>query len=79
MPGMDGCTVASKIRQDAQNRDMLLIALTGFGQDEDRSRSSVVGFDEHLTKPADLNLLQKLIARNVAAAAYQQGTSSRPT
>ena len=78
MPGMDGCTVASKIRQDARNRDMLLIALTGFGQDEDRSRSSVAGFDEHLTKPADLNLLQKLIARNVTAKGYQEGTGTRP-
>jgi len=62
MPGMDGYTVASRIRQDAQNSDMLLIALTGFGQEEDRKRSSAAGFDNHLTKPADLQALLALVA-----------------
>lgn len=78
MPGMDGCTVASRIRQDARNQDMLLIALTGFGQDEDRHRSNVAGFDEHLTKPADMNLLEKLISGNEAES-YQESARSRPT
>jgi len=62
MPGMDGYTVASRIRQDPRNGDMVLIALTGFGQDQDRKRSAVAGFNDHLTKPADLNVLQSLIA-----------------
>jgi signal transduction histidine kinase len=62
MPGMDGYTVASRIRQDAQNNDMLLIALTGFGQEDDRKRSSAAGFNDHLTKPADLQALLSLVA-----------------
>jgi signal transduction histidine kinase len=62
MPGMDGYTVASHIRQDPQNNDMLLVALTGFGQEQDRKRSAAAGFDEHLTKPADLEVLLGLVA-----------------
>ncbi len=67
MPGMDGYTVASRIREDVNNRDMLLLALTGFGQDHDRQRSSQAGFNEHLTKPADLDLLQALVASSESA------------
>ena len=66
MPGMDGYTVASRIREDADNQNMLLLALTGFGQDHDRRRSSQAGFNEHLTKPADLRLLRALVASSGA-------------
>jgi CheY-like chemotaxis protein len=69
MPGMDGYTVASRIRQDVQNSDMLLIALTGFGQEEDRKRSTAAGFNDHLTKPADLQALLSLVASFEPAAA----------
>ncbi len=69
MPGMDGYTVATRIREDAQNRDMLLLALTGFGQDQDRQRSSLAGFNEHLTKPADLARLQALVASSESTGA----------
>jgi PAS domain S-box-containing protein len=62
MPGMDGYTVASRIREDSRYRDMTLIALTGFGQEQDRLRSLAAGFNHHLTKPADLNALQALLA-----------------
>jgi CheY-like chemotaxis protein len=62
MPGMDGYTVASRIRQDPQNGNLFLIALTGFGQDQDRKRSAAAGFNEHLTKPADLDVLLGLVA-----------------
>jgi len=61
MPGMDGYTVASRIRQDPRNRDLILIAMTGFGREEDRKRSAGAGFNDHLTKPADLKVLQSLI------------------
>jgi CheY-like chemotaxis protein len=81
MPGMDGYTVASRIRQDAQNNDMLLIALTGFGQEEDRKRSTAAGFNDHLTKPADLQALLSLVASYQPAAASRaklQGTLGFP-
>ena len=78
MPGMDGYTVASRIRQNAQNSDMLLIALTGFGQEEDRKRSSAAGFNDHLTKPADLEALLSLVASFEPMAANQADLQKRP-
>jgi signal transduction histidine kinase/ActR/RegA family two-component response regulator len=60
MPGMDGYEVARRIRQQPQGQDVMLIALTGWGQEEDRRRSSQAGFNHHLTKPADIDALQSL-------------------
>ncbi|HVY07467.1 MAG TPA: response regulator [Burkholderiales bacterium] len=71
MPGMDGYDVAQRIRGDARHRNLTLIALTGFGQDEDRERSAAAGFDHHLTKPADFAVVKALVAsiqRKVAIA-----------
>jgi PAS domain S-box-containing protein len=62
MPGMDGYEVARRIRQHPRGRDVLLIALTGWGQEEDRRRTHTAGFDHHLVKPADVNALQTLLA-----------------
>jgi PAS domain S-box-containing protein len=62
MPGMDGHTVAAQIRLEAQPRDLTLIALTGWGQEEDRRRSREAGFDHHLVKPLDLKALEQLLA-----------------
>jgi signal transduction histidine kinase/ActR/RegA family two-component response regulator len=61
MPGMDGHEVARRIRQQAEFQDVTLIALTGWGQEEDRHRSQSAGFDYHLIKPADVNALQTLL------------------
>jgi CheY-like chemotaxis protein/anti-sigma regulatory factor (Ser/Thr protein kinase) len=61
MPGMDGHEVARRIRQHPEYRDVTLIALTGWGQEEDRRRSRSAGFDHHLIKPADINALQTLL------------------
>jgi len=63
MPGMDGYSVARRIREDPRYRRVALIALTGFGQEQDRLRSLSAGFDHHLTKPADLNVLERLFAK----------------
>jgi signal transduction histidine kinase/CheY-like chemotaxis protein len=52
LPGMDGYEVARRIRADPQGHDIKLIALTGYGQPEDRERSRAAGFDRHLVKPA---------------------------
>jgi CheY-like chemotaxis protein len=59
---MDGYEVARKIREQPEGRDLLLIALTGWGQEEDRRRSRQAGFDHHLLKPADMTTLERLFA-----------------
>jgi PAS domain S-box-containing protein len=61
MPGMDGHEVARRIRQQPESQDITLIALTGWGQEEDRHRSQLAGFDYHLIKPADVDALQSLL------------------
>ena len=61
MPGMDGHEVARRIRGQPELRDVTLIALTGWGQAEERRRSELSGFDYHLIKPADVRTLQTLL------------------
>jgi CheY-like chemotaxis protein len=61
MPGMDGFEVARRIREQADFAGIVLIALTGWGQAEDRSRTRAAGFDHHLVKPADITSLQSLL------------------
>jgi CheY-like chemotaxis protein len=61
MPGMDGYEVARRIRQHAAFREVPLIALTGWGQEEDRRRTEQAGFTHHLVKPADAQILQGLL------------------
>jgi CheY-like chemotaxis protein len=63
LPGLDGYGVASELRRSPATASAQLIALTGYGQEEDRRRSLEAGFDVHLTKPAEPEVLQKLIAR----------------
>jgi len=62
MPDMDGYEVARRIRQLPEYRDLVLIALTGWGQEQDRRRSAAAGFDHHLLKPTDMVALQALMA-----------------
>ncbi len=68
MPGMDGYALARAWRTHAWGRDTTLIALTGWGQDEDRRRAREAGFDHHLTKPVDPMGLAALLARTPAVA-----------
>ena len=63
LPGMDGYEVARSIRADPGLRDVFLIALTGYGGDEDRQQAIAAGFDHHLVKPVDVNELQSVVAR----------------
>jgi len=60
MPVMDGYEAVRRIRDEAGGRDRLIIALTGWGQEDDRRKSREAGFDYHLTKPVDLAHLQSL-------------------
>ena len=62
MPTIDGHETARRIRSQPWGRDIVLVALTGWGQTEDRRRSREAGFDHHLVKPADPSVVEKLIA-----------------
>jgi PAS domain S-box-containing protein len=59
--GMNGFEVAQRLRQEPESAHVLLVALTGYGQAEDRQRSRAAGFDLHLVKPVDVNALQELL------------------
>jgi PAS domain S-box-containing protein len=61
LPGLDGYEVARRLRGEF-GQQMRLVALTGYGQDDDRRRAQAAGFDAHLVKPADPDVLQHLLA-----------------
>jgi two-component system, chemotaxis family, CheB/CheR fusion protein len=61
MPGLSGYEVARRIRAEAWGSATMLIALTGWGQEEDRRRALAAGFDHHLTKPVDPDQLQQML------------------
>jgi CheY-like chemotaxis protein len=60
LPGMDGYEVARTIRREPASNGMLLVALTGYGQEEDRRMSHAAGFDLHLVKPVALHEIAQL-------------------
>jgi signal transduction histidine kinase/ActR/RegA family two-component response regulator len=62
MPRLDGYGAAREIRRDAGIADVKLVALTGWGQDDDRKRAQDAGFDVHLVKPADLDAVRRVLA-----------------
>ncbi|MGB6452203.1 MAG: response regulator [Steroidobacteraceae bacterium] len=63
LPKLDGYEVARRIRAEPWGKTMVLIALTGWGQAEDRRRTRESGFDSHMVKPLDLEALTDLLAR----------------
>ena len=78
LPGMDGCELARRARRMRELRDVVLVAFTGYGRDEDHRRTLGAGFDHHLTKPVDPALLRELLRSLVstigaAPAAMGQG------
>ena len=62
LPGMDGYVVADELRRRPEYKEILLIAMTGYGSEENRRRSRAVGFDHHFVKPLDLDALEDLLA-----------------
>ena len=62
MPGMTGYQLAEQIRRQPQFANIWLVAMTGYGQSEDRQQALQAGFDEHLVKPAELPQLEALFA-----------------
>ena len=76
LPGYDGYEVARRLRSRAEFAETLLVALTGYGSDEDRRRSAQAGFDEHLVKPPSVDLLRSLLShpKLTARSSLAQGT-----
>jgi signal transduction histidine kinase/CheY-like chemotaxis protein len=71
MPEMDGIELGKRLRQEPEFENLLMIALTGYGRDEDRQRSSDAGFNAHLVKPVDVATLNALLAQHAARAETQ--------
>ncbi len=63
LPDMNGYDVAQAIRADATLKHVVLVALTGYGRAEDKARAIAAGFDYHLVKPVDLDMLGSLVSR----------------
>jgi PAS domain S-box-containing protein len=78
MPGMDGYEVARALRERHPERNVHIVALTGWGQDQDRARTRAAGFDRHLVKPVDFATLEALFeslpAPSAAASASNAGS-----
>lgn len=74
LPRMNGYEVCRRIRQQPWGKDLVLVALTGWGQEEDRRRSEEAGFDTHMVKPPDHDVLTKLLASLPTSR-----SASRPT
>ncbi len=62
LPKLDGYEACRRIRQQPGGADMVVVAVTGWDQDEDRARSSEAGFDHHLVKPVDQATLAEILA-----------------
>ena len=67
LPGLDGYQIASRFRKEPAANRVLLVALTGYGTPEARERSRAAGFDHHLIKPIDPEVLRELMAGDVPA------------
>jgi CheY-like chemotaxis protein len=67
LPDMDGYELARRIRAQPDLGGIRLVALSGYGQAEDKKRARVAGFDDYLVKPVELPALQRALARSRAA------------
>jgi CheY-like chemotaxis protein len=76
LPGMDGYEVARRLRQQPRLQRLALVALTGYGREEDRHRAREAGFDQHLTKPIDPSVLEDIL---LALASGAAPTAPEPT
>src|SRR5262245_36572560 len=79
MPGMDGLETASRIRELPAGKDLALIAVTGWGQDEDRERTGKAGFAAHFVKPIKLGQLEALLSRITSHANARANKTGRPS
>ena len=74
LPVMDGYELAGRLREE--HPELRLVAVTGYGRDRDRERSTRAGFSDHLVKPIELAILERLLAPGAAVpgARPQSGT-----
>jgi DNA-binding response OmpR family regulator len=68
LPKLNGFEVCRRMRAEPWGRDMTILAVSGWGQDDDRRKSREAGFDNHMVKPLDYNTLLKMLAEPSAAA-----------
>jgi CheY-like chemotaxis protein len=69
LPGLSGLEVASRIRKLACLENIVLVAMTGYGQATDRARSREAGFDHHLVKPTNFDEVQRILREPAPNAA----------
>ena len=62
LPGMDGYQVVTRLRAHPELSGVRVVALSGYGSDQDRDRSRAAGFDDHLVKPAEVGVLESILA-----------------
>jgi PAS domain S-box-containing protein len=80
MPNMNGYDAARRLREGEHGRSMLLVAVTGWGQESDRRRAAEAGFDQHVVKPIGFSMLAQILHRGVAphaAASHSQPHAAR--
>jgi CheY-like chemotaxis protein len=78
MPQMDGYEVARRIRGGAAPRQPLMIACTGYGNPADMRSALAAGFDHHLTKPAEITELLRLLAARIGSAGEAGAARAEP-
>ena len=71
MPNLNGYETARKIREQPWGKTMVLAALTGWGQDDDRRKSEEAGFDYHLVKPAEPSLVEKILTSTAESETFE--------
>ena len=76
LPGLDGNEVARRIRSALGRNEISLIAMTGYGQPEDRRRALQAGFDRYLVKPVDPTILAQLLAEMSVRGEHRAGEAS---
>ena len=79
LPELDGLEVASLLRRDPRNADLFLVALTGYGQREDRDAARRAGFDTHLVKPVDFDALLALLRGQSPRGKFASGAPKLPS
>ena len=77
MPGLTGYEVARRLRLEAWGRHVVLTAVTGWGQAEDKQNAMSAGFDEHLTKPVDPKTLEEVLNRRLCSVEPDGKAASR--